>query len=59
MEHTVRELSKYRFECGEESLEDAKIMFQNGRYKNTLNRAYYAIFYAIRAVNAYHSMVNN
>lgn len=27
-------------------------MYDNGRYKNTLNRAYYAIFYAIRAVNA-------
>lgn len=52
MEHSVKELSRYRFECSEESLEDAKIMYDNGRYKNTLNRAYYAIFYAIRAVNA-------
>lgn len=35
-----------------ESFEDAKIMFENKRYKNTLNRAYYSIFHAIRAVNA-------
>lgn len=35
-----------------ESLEDAKIMFENKRYKNTLNRAYYSIFHAIRVVNA-------
>jgi len=27
-------------------------MYENERYKNTLNRAYYAIFHAIRAVNA-------
>ena len=27
-------------------------MFEAGRYKNALNRAYYAIFYGIRAVNA-------
>mgnify|MGYP000665967310 CR=1 FL=1 len=27
-----------------ESFEDAKIMFENKRYKNTLNRAYYSIF---------------
>ena len=32
-----------------ESFEDAKIMFENKRYKN---RAYYSIFHAIRAVNA-------
>ena len=25
---------------------------EHGRYKNTLNRAYYAVFYALRAVNA-------
>lgn len=52
MESSVKELSKYRFQCAEEALEDARIMFQNKRYKNTLNRAYYAIFYAIRSVNA-------
>jgi uncharacterized protein (UPF0332 family) len=52
MEGSIRELSKYRFECCQEALEDAYIMFEAGRYKNTLNRSYYAIFYAIRSVNA-------
>ncbi len=52
MERSLAELSKYRFECCCEALEDAKIMFEAGRYKNALNRAYYAIFYGIRAVNA-------
>lgn len=52
MERSVTDLSKYRFECCHEALEDAKIMYGAGRYKNALNRAYYAIFYGIRAVNA-------
>lgn len=52
MEERVRELSKYRFETSLENLEDAKLMYENGRYKNSLNRAYYSIFHAIRAVNA-------
>ena len=45
-------MSKYRFESGLENLEDAIIMFENRRYKNALNRAYYSIFHSIRAVTA-------
>lgn len=52
MEGSIVELSKYRFETSLESFEDARIMFENGRYKNVLNRAYYSIFHAIRAVTA-------
>ena len=54
MESSMRDLSEYRYNCSVEALEDAKIMYENGRYKNALNRAYYAIFHAIRAVNALH-----
>lgn len=52
MEERIRELSKYRFETSLENLDDARLMYENGRYKNALNRAYYSIFHAIRAVNA-------
>ena len=52
MEDRIRELSKYRFETSLENLEDARIMYENGRYKNALNRAYYSIFHAIRSVDA-------
>lgn len=45
MEERVKELSKYRFETSLENLEDAKLMFENGRYKNALNIAYYSIFH--------------
>ena len=52
MESSIKDLSKYRFETSLDSITDAKIMFDNGRYKNALNRAYYSIFHAIRAVCA-------
>ena len=52
MEERIKELSKYRYKTSLEDLEDAHIMYENGRYKNALNRAYYSIFHAIRAVVA-------
>ena len=52
MERRIIDLSKYRFDCCHEALEDAKIMYEAGRYKNALNRAYYSIFHGMRAVNA-------
>lgn len=52
MESRIETLSRYRFDMSIEALEDAKLMYQNGRFKNCLNRAYYAIFHAILAVNA-------
>lgn len=52
MAGSIAELSQYRYECALEALEDARLMYEHGRYKNALNRAYYAIFHAIRAVNA-------
>ena len=52
MKGSVKALSKYRFESSQEALSDARLMFENGRYKNALNRAYYSIFHAMRAVNS-------
>lgn len=52
MAGSVIELSRYRFETSLDNLSDAKLMYDNGRYKNSLNRAYYSIFHAIRAVCA-------
>ncbi|MCR5155174.1 MAG: HEPN domain-containing protein [Butyrivibrio sp.] len=52
MEERLKDLSKYRFETSLEDLTDARIMYSNGRYKNALNRAYYSIFHAIKAVCA-------
>lgn len=52
MERSIEDLSRYRYQCCLEALEDANVMFATGRYKNTLNRSYYACFYAIRSVCA-------
>ena len=46
------EISKYRFDCSKDDLESSIIAFQNNKYKNSINRSYYAIFHSIRAVNA-------
>lgn len=51
MECSIKNLSKYRFESSVEALEDARIMYRAGRYKNALNRAYYSIFHSLRSVN--------
>lgn len=53
MEGNIGTLAKYRYEMSSEALIDAKLMYENGRYKNALNRAYYSIFHAMRAVNSF------
>ena len=52
MEGTVKELSRYRYEKSRGCLEMAKDLFEEEKYSFAQNRAYYAVFYAIRAVNA-------
>lgn len=53
MEHEERvALSEYRIESAESCLADANALFQIGSYKGATNRAYYAVFNAMRAVLA-------
>lgn len=51
MAGSITELSKYRYERALEDLKNAKEVFDYGSYKLALNRSYYAIFHAMRAVN--------
>lgn len=51
MEGSLRELAGYRMERANEMLEAAKKNLEIGQYKTSLNRSYYAIFHAMRAVN--------
>lgn len=51
MQPNERNLSKYRLERAEEDIKTARINIENGLYKGAVNRSYYAIFHAIRAVN--------
>lgn len=52
MAGSITDLSKYRFNRAKEELINAKAMIENRRYKLALNRSYYAVFHAMRAVNA-------
>ncbi|MBQ9991272.1 MAG: HEPN domain-containing protein [Lachnospiraceae bacterium] len=46
----MRELIKYRYDRAGETLEVAKELFGNGKFKDANNRSYYAAYYAMRAV---------
>ena len=52
MESSVIELSKYRFDTARSDLEAAKALFAVKQYRASINRSYYAIFHALRAVVA-------
>lgn len=52
MEGTIKELSEYRLDKSFGNLDLARSLYKNGTYSFALNRAYYAAFDAIRAVNA-------
>lgn len=51
MQLDVKTLSTYRLNRAKEDLEAAISNHQAGFYKVAINRSYYAIFHAIRAVN--------
>lgn len=46
------DLCKYRMDNAEETLDTAKLCMEHKRYKDTINRCYYAAFYAVKAVLA-------
>ena len=45
-------MSNYRYQTALETLETAKLCYDNKHYKDSINRSYYAAFYAIKAVLA-------
>lgn len=52
MESEIKELATYRLNRAFETLEAAKTLLVNGKYKDANNRSYYAVFYGIKAVYA-------
>lgn len=46
------ELMKYRLESAKERLDSSKILLDNGSYKDSIGRAYYVMFTAVRAILA-------
>lgn len=51
MEGSLKELAGYRMDRAKEMLPAAKDNLEIGQYKTSLNRSYYAIFHAMRAMN--------
>lgn len=45
-----KDYARYRIERAKEDLNAAHLLFDNGNYRIANNRAYYAIFHALRAV---------
>ncbi|MFA9464781.1 MAG: HEPN domain-containing protein [Velocimicrobium sp.] len=54
MEGSIKELSVYRFEKAKEDLLTSKILLDQQMFKASINRAYYAMFHAMRAVTVLH-----
>lgn len=52
MEGSIKDLSVYRFSAAEENLEAARVLINDKHFKSSINRSYYAIFQALRAVTA-------
>ena len=46
-------LSRYRFDKAKEDLESSKVNFQNNLLSASINRSYYSIFHAARALLAF------
>ena len=49
---TTEDFAKYRLEKAKKTLKSAKLLYDNNDFTGANNRAYYSIFYAIRAVLA-------
>lgn len=46
------ELMRYRLESAKERLNSSKVLLDNGNYKDSIGRSYYAMFTAVRAILA-------
>lgn len=52
MEGGVIDLAMYRLARAKEDLETAADNLENGKYRASVNRSYYAVFHSIRAITA-------
>lgn len=52
MDDRIIDLSKYRMDKAIDELETSKIMSDNNKYSQSINRSYYAIFHAVRSLLA-------
>lgn len=52
MEGSVKELAIYRYSKAKEDISASEVMLKESLYKVSINRSYYAIFHAMRAITA-------
>ena len=52
MAGSLKVLSAHRFSRAKEELQTAELLLRNENFRSSINRSYYSIFHAIRAVNA-------
>lgn len=52
MEKRQLDLSAYRLDKARDDLETARINLENNKFSQSINRSYYSIFHAIRALTA-------
>lgn len=52
MEKRQLDLSNYRMEKAKDELDTADLMFKNNKFSQSINRSYYAMFHAVRALLA-------
>lgn len=55
MQEKIKALANYRIERARQDLETAKINYRHNKLVQSVNRSYYAIFHALRALLAYDS----
>ncbi|HPS59420.1 MAG TPA: HEPN domain-containing protein [Spirochaetota bacterium] len=46
----LKELIIYRLEQADESLQSARLLFENDKFRPAVNRSYYAMFYSVLAL---------
>ena len=56
-EQSRKELVLYRMERADETMEEVRLLAENGHYNAAVNRLYYACFYATQALLLKHSIV--
>ena len=48
----MNDLVKYRLESAKDRLRSSRVLLDNGQFKDSIGRSYYAIFTAVRAILA-------
>ena len=54
MAGSLTELSRSRIRRALSELRDAELLLKNGSFNSSINRSYYAVFHAVRAVEGFH-----